>query len=353
MDAQSRAKNALKAMTFDHPDFIPMTFHINDACYHAYDQNALFDLMESHPFLFPNFKRPTLPYTPVYGCNARKDVPYKDDFSCVWHTSMDGITGTVTEHPLHSLDAYASYVFPDPNKSNGLEKCDWEKAKKDMKDRKSKGEIVFAGLRHGHTFLQLCDMRGYENLMFDMMDEEPLLDTIIEQLLSFNSALIDHMLECHVDMVAIPEDLGMQVGPMLSVEHFKKYIKPSYQAMMNKVRASNALLHMHSDGDIRLLLEDILEGGASVINLQDLVNGIDWIKTHLKGRVAIEIDLDRQNITPYGSVQEVDALVKQEIAALGDKAGGLSMIYGMYPGVPLQNAKAIMDAMEKYAFYYT
>jgi hypothetical protein len=28
------------------------------------------------------------------------------------------------------------------------------------------------------------------------------------------------------------------------------------------------------------------------------------------------------------------------------------MIYGMYPGVPLENAKALMDAMEKYATYY-
>ncbi len=28
------------------------------------------------------------------------------------------------------------------------------------------------------------------------------------------------------------------------------------------------------------------------------------------------------------------------------------MIYGLYPGVPLENAAALMDAMEKYATYY-
>jgi len=28
------------------------------------------------------------------------------------------------------------------------------------------------------------------------------------------------------------------------------------------------------------------------------------------------------------------------------------MIYGLYPGVPLSNVKALMDAMEKYATYY-
>ena len=29
------------------------------------------------------------------------------------------------------------------------------------------------------------------------------------------------------------------------------------------------------------------------------------------------------------------------------------MIYGLYPGVPLENVKALMGAMEKYAFYYS
>jgi hypothetical protein len=29
------------------------------------------------------------------------------------------------------------------------------------------------------------------------------------------------------------------------------------------------------------------------------------------------------------------------------------MIYGLYPGVPLENVKAIMDAMERYATFYS
>lgn len=29
------------------------------------------------------------------------------------------------------------------------------------------------------------------------------------------------------------------------------------------------------------------------------------------------------------------------------------MIYGLYPGTPIENAAAVMDAMEKYAFLYT
>jgi hypothetical protein len=33
-------------------------------------------------------------------------------------------------------------------------------------------------------------------------------------------------------------------------------------------------------------------------------------------------------------------------------AVGLMMIYGLYPGVPIENIRALMQAMEKYMGYY-
>ena len=37
----------LKTVRFKTPDYIPMTFHINDACWDHYDQNALLALMDA------------------------------------------------------------------------------------------------------------------------------------------------------------------------------------------------------------------------------------------------------------------------------------------------------------------
>ncbi len=77
---------------------------------------------------------------------------------------------------------------------------------------------------------------------------------------------------------------------------------------------------MHSDGMLHQLAEDILSVGVDVLNLQDLVNGIDWIR--------------------------------REIETLGSKEGGLCLIYGLYPGTPIENAGAVMDAMERYMGYF-
>ena len=69
--------------------------------------------------------------------------------------------------------------------------------------------------------------------------------------------------------------------------------------------------------------------------------------------MCIDLDIDRQRITPFGTPQQIEALIREEVTKLGSKAGGLMMIYGLYPNVPLENVKALMDAMERYAFYYS
>ncbi len=45
----TKRDNILRAIRFERPNYIPMAFHINDACWHHYDQNILQDLMEVHP----------------------------------------------------------------------------------------------------------------------------------------------------------------------------------------------------------------------------------------------------------------------------------------------------------------
>ena len=103
---------------------------------------------------------------------------------------------------------------------------------------------------------------------------------------------------------------------------------------------------------VEQLIDDLLDCGIDVLNLQDRVNGIAWIKQRLRGRICVDLDIDRQDVTVRGTPAEVDALISEEVEALGSQDGGLMMIYGLYPGVPLENVAALMDAMERYATYY-
>ena len=342
----------LRTIRFERPDYIPMTFHINAACWDHYDQDALQQLMAEHPFLFPNFQPAPTPLAVEYDANARADAPYTDDFGCEWHTTMNGIVGSVLRHPLADMGKYPAYQLPDPEQSNGLGAMDWAAFKAEIARQKAAGEMTYGDLRHGHTFQQLCDIRGYMETLMDLSDgEEDTLD-LLERLCQFNLVQIHHFLKADVDMVRIPEDLGMQTGPMISPALFRQYIKPLYQRMLQPVREAGKLVHMHSDGDIRTLVDDIIDGGVDVINLQDCVNGVDWIGGKFRGKTCVDLDIDRQNITRFGTPRDIDAHIRRCIETVGCKEGGLMLIYGLYPDIPLENAKAVMDAMEKYADFY-
>ncbi len=76
-------------------------------------------------------------------------------------------------------------------------------------------------------------------------------------------------------------------------------------------------IHMYSVGDIRDLMDDLLETGIKVINLQDLVNGIGWISWQLKGKYCIELDIDRQSATVFGSPAQVTHHIEHIVKTLG------------------------------------
>lgn len=347
------ASNFERAVRFERPDHIPITFNINNACWHHYPREALWELMEEHKLLFPDFSRPVPDWEPPYQLCQLKDKPYTDVMGCTWATPDDGITGMVVKHPLADWDAFGTtWHIADPNTTDGLYEVDWAAQKAAWAEEKKKGGSFIGALRHGHTFLQLSDLRGYENLMFDMVDEEPKLMELIEQLEAFNLAVVHHFIEGGCAAMKYPEDLGMQVGPMLPPDMFRQYIKPSYKRLMKPAQDAGIPIHMHSDGDIRSLVDDLIDSGVEVINLQDLVNGIDWIANRFRGKLCVDLDIDRQKITPHGTPEQVDALILEEVRKIATPQGGLCLFYDLYPGVLLENVKAVMDAMEKYAFYY-
>jgi uroporphyrinogen decarboxylase len=354
LSIEQQRSNLLRTVRFERPDYIPMTFHINSACWHHYPPDALQELMASHQFLFPEFDKSPGPVKPDYPSNVRAGQPYVDPWGCIWETTDNGIVGVVTKHPLKNWDAFDRYTPPDPDQTTHWGPIDWTAQARGMGPAISQTCLRNGEIGHNHTWLKATDIRGYENVVFDMADGEPRLWDLLSMLEQFNMGLVRNYIErVGVEWIGFAEDLGMQVGPMLSPAHFRKYIKPSYQRLMQTARDADCIVHVHADGDLRTLIDDLVDCPIDVLNMQDLVNGIDWIAQRLEGQLCIELDIDRQQITAQGTPAQVDALVREEVEKVGSKQGGLMMIYGLYPGVPLENAKTLMDAMEKYATYYS
>lgn len=330
-----------------------MTFFIPAESWRRYGRE-LEEVVLRHPVLFPGFRRGSIDFAnlPMDPRN-RAGATFTDAWGCVYEPREDDVPAYVSGHPLADWGAFAAFRVPDPARTNGSAEIDWAESAKRSADAGKSGALTQGSLPHGHLFLRLIDLRGYENLMLDMADQEPRLERLIAMVEDFSLYAVRRYMEMGVDIMRYPEDLGCQDRPMLSPAHFRRYIKPVYRRLMAPVREAGSLVHMHCDGYLWDLADDLLEAGVEVLNLQDLVNGIDAIAANLKGRVAIDLDVDRQRVTPFGSPGDIDDLIRESVMKLGSPEGGLSLRHGFYSGAPLENVDALMSAMEKYATYYS
>jgi len=301
------------------------------------------DIFRNHEQIIREAKSPKyLPWQTAGGT-------YKDSWGVEWRTSVNGITGAAITPSIKTWDDLGSFVPPDPEHQNGWGTVDWNVIRTEFsKDRRAKS----GGLRHGFLFLTLSYIRGFDNLIYDMYDEEPKLEKLIDMVYRFNKFFVDRYIELGADIISFPEDLGAQNGPLVSPAMFRKYLKPVYEKLMKPVKDLNKVIYMHSDGMILDLIDDIIEAGVDIINLQDLVNGIDNIQKHLKNRIGIDLDLDRQRILVFGSVKDIDDHIKEAIVKLGDNDKGFSMFHQLYTETPIENIYALANALRKYRTWY-
>ena len=348
----SYRENYLRNASFQYPEYMPEFLHISNASWDQW-RDEMEEVVARHPTIWPGFEKGKRDWDNFdFGPAHTKGVPYKDTWGCVWETDVNGIEGVVTERPLETWDNWEHWHAPDPLKTGDRGPVDWDAIRRDMRQRKDKGELCEGGLSHGFFFMRLTYLRGFENMMMDMLTEHPMLCELIDALYAHNRVIVDQLLDMDVDVMGIGEDLGSQTASIISPEMFRKYCKPTYEKLLQPCRAKGCHVMMHSDGYIMDLIDDLMMAGVTIINPQDLCNGIQNLRREFKGRVCIRLDIDRQTVVPFGTPQEIRELVEEEVRLLGSPKGGLELIAGIYPPTSPQNVDALAGAFEEYRTYW-
>lgn len=350
--ALSDRENYLRTVTMTGGEWVPMHFAISGATWNQL-RDDLEDVLARHPRFFPRFEKGKQDWDALeYRERQRAGANYVDNYGCVWHGEIDGITGIVSGHPLADWDALETYHMPNPRTQLPLGDVDWEQTRRRVAEAKERGALTVGGLEHGWLFLRLYYLRGFENLMMDMATEDPRLDRLIDMIVQYSGYIVRQHIEMGVDVCHFPEDLGAQHASVIGPKGFERWIAPAYRALMQPCREAGIHVHTHSDGYIMDIVDNILACGVNIINLQDLLNGLDDIERELKGRVCVDLDIDRQSVVPFGTRQEIFDLIEEEVRRLGSAQGGLTMVVGFYPPTPAENVDAVISALERYQRYW-
>jgi len=273
------------------------------------------------------------------GKNSPRAVEHKqrDDWGCLWHFPGMGLDGQVIEHPLDTWEKFDTWSPPSP--------AERIKALENTPEDKRPNTV---GLEHGFLFLRLTYLRGFDNFMLDVAEDNPKLYELRDVVVDYWRQIAEAHFERGAKRMNGGDDLGMQDRLPIHPAAWRRLLKPGFREIFSLARARGCPVHLHTDGYVVDIIPDLIEVGVTSLNPQDLVNGLDNLVRLAKGKVHIHLDIDRQTITAFGSPEEIDAHIKRCIRTLGSPEGGLSLGWGVYPGTPIENIEACCRAMEKY-----
>lgn len=313
-------EDRLKAMRFEGPDQIPVEVNFLPATWRKYRED-LDAVVAAHPSIFGPQGAVARDYDAVSGTYTQGE--HIDAWGCVWSNIHEGCEAIVTGHPLPTRDAVNSLRPPPPG----------------------------AGIPHGFMWLRLADLRGFEEIMVDFAEEPPELTRLIGIVRDYNVSEVERILSGfngHApDIMYFGDDLGMQNGLAISPAKWRKYLKPAFAAIYAPVKTRGIAIYMHTDGHILPIVGDLIDCGVDVINPQIRANGLAGLVATCKGKVCVDLDLDRQ-LFPFATPQQIDDHIRECIAALGSPQGGLWVKAECGPDVPLANVEAICSALERH-----
>jgi hypothetical protein len=319
--------------------FSPMTLRAH--------RRELDEIMRDHPRIFPEYDPQTYDYAEEMPVAYRKGERYIDNWGCTWANAIEGLEGVVVGHPLADWKALSSWHPPNPLTKSERGDRDWTSVRAQIEARKALGLITRGDAER--LFDRLYFLRGFENLMVDIADDAPELDALIRVLSAHEHALVEQWIRIGVDMITFHTDIGTQQGLMISPASFRKHLKPLFSSLFHKIRAAGSIVLLSSDGRILEIVDDLVECGLTIHDPQLRANGIQDIARTYKGKLCVNLDLDRQSF-PFLSPAELRDQVKSCVDAMYDPKGGLMLLASVYGEVPLRNIDALCTAFEDFCY---
>jgi len=166
-------------------------------------------------------------------------------------------------------------------------------------------------------------IRGLENLWADIYEHPDELRRLLDILVEMNLYAIQRYAKADVDGFMFCDDWGLQERLMISPDKWREFWKPCYARVYAAAREAGMLTFLHSCGYIVDILDDLIEAGLDVIQMDQQENmGLENRGERFGGRITFYCPVDIQKTMVYGSLDDIRAYCRRMVRALGRPEGG-------------------------------
>jgi uroporphyrinogen decarboxylase len=213
-------------------------------------------------------------------------------------------------------------------------------------ERRKLGEVFLVPGIAGPRLMSIYGEVGLEAFSYILADCPGIVAELLERNTVKAITLAESIPDDHDLLVGmLGDDIAFNTGPLLSPTWLKTHYFPRLARVIAAWHGKGIKVLFHSDGNLNLILDDLVEAGIDGLNPIEVLAGMDIAEIHQRHpHLFLAGGIDVSQLLPFGSPQEIKETVKRAI----DAAEGRILIGSsteLNNDVPLENYLALREAV--------
>ena len=203
----------------------------------------------------------------------------------------------------------------------GRDRIDWAKLKTDYKHWRETGTWISLGFNFGfdHTHNSVV---GTERLLIAMAEQPEWVADMFNHLLDVDMALAEMVLAegYRFDDINWCDDMGYKGKPFFSLGMYRALLKPAHRRAVEWAHSKGMKARLHSCGDIRTIVPELVEIGIDMLNPLEVKAGMDPVelKRQYGNRLAFHGGL---NALLYNHPEDLWAEMRRIVPIMKENGG--------------------------------
>jgi len=201
------------------------------------------------------------------------------------------------------------------------DRVNWEHLKNNYAQWRQDGAWVWANFWFGFDITHSWFI-GTDRVLMAMVEEPDWISEMLNHELDVQLQLFEMVWDAgyHFDGISWPDDMGYKGKQFFSLDMYREMIRPVHKRAADWAHQKGAKVFLHSCGDVRPFIPDLIEIGIDILNPLEVKAGMDpiWLKKTYGDKLAFQGGL---NAALFWEMDKLEAQMQQVVPVLKQNGG--------------------------------